>query len=87
MFGQAKDKNASEGEIRQPLLNNDSQQNLAEEGPVFSVDEDSDDEELEEHSAFETPKRSSARSVTFREDVQVIAPSLRSTIESREAGA
>jgi solute carrier family 38 (sodium-coupled neutral amino acid transporter), member 11 len=81
MFGQPRHQNAADGEARQPLLN-DSQENPADKRVVFAVDDSDDDEE---RSAIDTPKKSS-RSVTFREDVQVIGPPLRSTIESREAG-
>jgi solute carrier family 38 (sodium-coupled neutral amino acid transporter), member 11 len=85
MFGQAsKDQNAPDRDVREPLLN-DSRQNLADNNVVFSV---TDDDEEEENTALDSPRNlpGSTHSVTFREDVQIIGPSLRSTIESREAG-
>ena len=55
------------------------------ENVLFSVDGDEDEHET---SALEdTHRRSKAdQTVRFEEHVQVIAPSLRSTTESREAG-
>lgn len=89
MFGQptrSRDRNGTgEGEVRQPLLRG-SREDLTEEQTIFSV-EDSDDDELEQNEAFNSPQRDRPEhSVRFQEDVQVIGPPLRSTMQSREAG-
>ncbi len=59
---------------------------------LFSVDDDDDNDDDNETSALaaqdDTLRRTKAdQTVRFQEHVQVIAPSLRSTLESREAGA
>jgi len=60
---------------------------------LFSVDDDDNDNDEHETSALaaaqdDTLRRAKAdQTVRFQEHVQVIAPSLRSTLESREAGA
>jgi len=58
---------------------------VSEENVLFSVEGDEDEHET---SALEdTHRRSKAdQTVRFEEHVQVIAPPLRSTTESREAG-
>ena len=64
------------------------------ESVLFSVEDESDDDDDEELQGGENAnKRSHAgegvrpsHSVRFQEDVQVIAPPLRSTFESRETG-
>ncbi|KAF8906531.1 amino acid transporter [Gymnopilus junonius] len=73
----------SELESSQPLLN--SRENLNSH-TIFSA-EDDDDDDLEGSSALlVTPKSSKGgHTVTFSEDVQLIAPPLRSTTSSREA--
>ena len=85
MFGQPRTQNQADGDIREPLLNG-SRRVLADDRVVFSVTDDDDD--VEEDSALnpQSQQQDSARTVSFQEDVQVIGPSLRSTIESREAG-
>lgn len=91
MFGQptrSRNRNGTgEGEVRQPLLpSRGSREDLTEERTIFSV-EDSDDDELEQNEAFNSPQRDRPEhSVRFQEDVQVIGPPLRSTMQSREAG-
>ena len=57
------------------------------ENTLFAIEDDDDD--LHETSALEDSHSRSKpdHSVRFQDQVQVIAPSLRSTIESREAGA
>lgn len=69
-------------EAYQPLLDHD------DEDVLFSAAEDGSDEEIEIPARLPDPStsRPSGRSVRFEEDVQVIAPSLRSTTASREAG-
>lgn len=82
MFGQSRTRTDTEGEFRQPLLG--SRENVADDHTVFSVG-DSDDEIEREQDELAVPTKTS-HAVRFQEDVQVIAPSLRSTISSREAG-
>jgi len=60
-------------EFRQPLLHSRDHVET-----VFTTGDDSD-EELEGTSALET------RKVSFKEDIQLVAPPLRSTTSSREA--
>jgi len=59
---------------------------------LFSVDDDDNNDERETSALAaaqdDTLRRTKAdQTVRFQEHVQVIAPSLRSTLESREAGA
>lgn len=82
MFGQSRTRTDTEGEFRQPLLS--SRENVGDDHNVFSVS-DSDDEMGGEHDELADANRTS-HTVRFQEDVQVIAPSLRSTVSSREAG-
>ena len=84
--------NDPESSARQPLLN-DSQEDLHEgtNGRVIfsAAGDDEDDEDYVEASALdhiESPPAKSAHSVRFNEDVQVIAPPLRSMTASRETG-
>lgn len=77
----------------QPLLN-DSHEDLplhanGHDQVLFSVQDDDDDDDLPETSALEaqtSPNSKSPKVVRFQEEVQVVAPSLRSTASSREAG-
>lgn len=90
MFGQSRNRNAdsAQGESRQPLLG--GRDPPTDERTIFSVDDSDDDDELlgGGRSALATPKNARPdHSVRFEENVQVIAPSLRSTTSSREAGA
>lgn len=88
MFGQTnrtRDRNtAGEGESRRPLLGG-FQEDRAEERTVFAVDDSSDDES-EGIGALSPKGDRPDHTVRFQEDVQVIAPPLRSTTSSREAG-
>ena len=70
-------------EAYQPLLGND------DEDVLFSGADDDSDEDIQVPARLPDPSTSkpSGRSVRFEEDVQVIAPSLRSTTASREAGS
>lgn len=74
---------AADGEARQPLLNASHEDVSADSNQVvFSVDdEDSESSSVEPWSAV----RRTEPSVRFQEEVQVIGPPLRSTIQSREA--
>lgn len=82
MFGQQsrKDRNASSNsESSQPLLSSPQE----DERVVFAIDEDEDEHLDPGLSSFvERPEHS----VRFEDEVQVIGPPLRSTIQSREAG-
>jgi len=78
---------AADGEARQRLLN-DSHEDLSTDEPdqvVFTI---SDDEDSEGNSAESwSDVRRTQPGVRFQEEVQVIGPPLRSTMQSREAGA
>lgn len=80
MFSQntrARDRaGASQEEANQPLLS-------SQDDTIFAVDDDFD----EESSALNEPTPKPEHGVRFQEEVQVIAPPLRSTTSSREAGA
>lgn len=74
---------AADGEARQPLLNASHEDVLADsDRVVFSVDDE--DSESSSTEPWSTVRRTEP-SVRFQEEVQVIGPPLRSTIESREA--
>lgn len=82
-----------EGFARQPLLNN-SEEDLHHPAGSSNVlftagdDDDGDDDYVEASAldAQDSPPPKTGHSVRFREEVQVIAPPLRSTTDSREAG-
>lgn len=85
-----RDKNAvGDGEASQPLLNG-SHEDLpggdSEDSPhlLFAA---SDDEDSEDHGGRSVTPRRGEHTVRFREEVQVIGPPLRSTIQCRETGA
>ena len=85
--------NDAEGSARQPLLN-DSQEDLHADSNsrvLFNAGgDDEDDEDYYEASALDRPASPPVKpghSVRFNEDVQVIAPPIRSMTESRETGA
>jgi sodium-coupled neutral amino acid transporter 11 len=95
MFSQStkkRDRSApGDGEASQPLLNG-SQEDLAvvrdSEDPsqvLFSAQDDEDLESNSGHSDSHRPR--GEHTVRFQQEVQVISPSLRSTMQSREAGA
>ena len=77
----ARQNGSLELESSQPLL--DSRTNPGSQ-TIFNAGDDDDD--LEGSSALVTPKTSrGGHTVTFSEEVQLIAPPLRSTTSSREA--
>lgn len=84
--------NDAEGSTRQPLLGG-SQEDLHDtpHGDVlFTTGDDEDDDDYVEASALDhldSPPTKPGHSVRFNEDVQVIAPPIRSMMESRETGA
>lgn len=81
-----------EGGVNEPLLN-DSDEDLparAKDDVLFSVDDGSEDDHEDELLAVadENGHAEHGRpTVRFEESVQVIAPPLRSTFQSRETGA
>ncbi|KIP10865.1 hypothetical protein PHLGIDRAFT_184036 [Phlebiopsis gigantea 11061_1 CR5-6] len=81
--------NDAEASASQPLLN-DSQEDLHEGSSrvIFSAGgDDEDEDDYYEASALDpagSPPAKSGHSVRFNEDVQVIAPPMRSMTESRE---
>lgn len=80
MFSQPR-KNDNDAESSQPLLDNSE---AAEDRVVFSLEDD----DSTVHSGRNSPQHERPeRSVRFREEAQVIGPSLKSTMQSRETGA
>lgn len=89
MLGRGSRPSSRLGEVNQPLLN-DSREDLSaattHEDVLFSAH----DEDDFEHSALDGPdplEAKAERTVRFHEEVQVVGPPLRSTYQSREAGA
>src|ERR1700732_3704467 len=86
MFGQTsrKDRNgASDGESRQPLLGGSHSQ-VHEDNVIFAID-DEDETSNVHHSEDGSPQPERPdHTVRFQEEVQVIGPPLKSTIQSRE---
>ena len=75
--------NSGTEEHSQPLLH--SREDLNDHAETLFTADDDFGEELEGTSALETPKTArGTHNVTFKEDVQLIAPPLRSTTSSRE---
>ncbi|KAI0268713.1 amino acid transporter [Gloeopeniophorella convolvens] len=86
MLGRSARQNAHAGsEASQPLLNSSHDDLAPPNGDVlFAID---DDDDQESSALGEVPAQSKGdHSVRFQEEVQVIAPPLRSTYQSREAG-
>jgi len=69
------------GEDRQPLLDNNEQDQV-----VFSIDSDNDDGDGDDDYDNPHSSKQSGRSVRFDEETQVIPPTLRSAVQSRETG-
>lgn len=91
MLGRLHKQREQGGEGSQPLLgrSEDESRTDHEDSVLFSVD-DEDDDDLRQTSALDpapSPPPKGSHSVRFEEDVQVIGPPLRSTLESREVGA
>jgi sodium-coupled neutral amino acid transporter 11 len=88
MFGKnsRKDRTVpSDGESRQPLLSGSPEDSVQDESVIFAIDDD--DEPNSVHSVRGSPRADRPEhSVRFREEVQVIGPPMKSTIQSREAG-
>ena len=91
MPGRGGRRNGRVDEDSRPLLVS-SREDLSLTSPstdnvLFAIDGDDDEHETSALEEAGTPRRSKAdQSVRFQEQVQVIAPPLRSTLESREAG-
>lgn len=93
MFSQSskqRDKNAvGDEEASQPLLNGSHEDLTGEhsEDPPHLLFAAPDDEDSEGHAGRPVTPRRGEHTVRFREEVQVIGPPLRSTMQSRETGA
>lgn len=89
MLGRGSRPSSRSGEASQPLLN-DSREDLSaatiHEDVLFSA-HDEDDFEHSALDGLDTRESKAERTVRFHEDVQVVGPPLRSTYQSREAGA
>lgn len=85
MFGRSARAKDTEGESAQPLLSHSSENLVQEDQVIFALDENEDDYAYgrASHEDEERPEHN----VRFQEHVQVIGPPLRSTMQSREAGA
>ena len=77
MFNKSRTNGNADSEYRRPLLDSEAEHSRT----LFNADDDSDEEGT---SALVEPTTS--KSVHFKEDVQVIAPPLRSMTASRETG-
>lgn len=93
MLGRSTNKRTTsdhEGAARQPLLNrSDEDLSAPHDDVLFAVDDEDDDTFEQETTALDrgdSPPPKSGHSVRFSEDVRIIAPPLRSTTQSREAG-
>ena len=88
-----------EGGVNEPLLNGSDEDlprttQRRDDDVLFSVDDDSDSDELASDPLALAVERANGhadpaaerRGVRFQDDVQVIAPPLRSTMQSRETG-
>lgn len=86
MFGQQsrKDRNVlSNSESAQPLLSSSRDDLVQDDRVLFAID----DEDADDHSGRGSPDlERPEHSVRFEDEVHVIGPPLRSTIQSREAG-
>lgn len=90
MLGRNKRARNDQGEssTTQPLLNG-SQEDLHDNSDVLFKVEDEDEDDYVEASALgnaESPTSKQKHNVRFQEEVQVWAPPLRSTTDSRETG-
>lgn len=86
MFTLGNRRNTEDRSTYEPLLG-EPNGNALEDQTIFSV-EDEDEDFKEDGSVEETSEEhSNSRHVHFEEEVRVIAPPLRSTLQSRETGA
>jgi len=75
-------------EAHQPLLENNDDDDDDDDVLFNTADGDSDDDfHIPARLPDPSTSRTGGRSVRFEEDVHVIAPSLKSTMASREAGS
>ncbi|TDL24242.1 amino acid transporter [Rickenella mellea] len=77
----ARQKPDGEGEAKQPLLGSPERN----DGVLFSIEDEDEDHEFTLDGPGEGQEPRSTHSVRFEENVRVIGPPLRSTIQSREA--
>jgi solute carrier family 38 (sodium-coupled neutral amino acid transporter), member 11 len=84
MLGRGGRQNGHVNGDSQPLLDSSREDLSTTDSVVFAIEDDDD----QETSALEEThsKGKEDHSVRFQDEVQVIAPRLRSTLESREAG-
>jgi len=85
MFGQnsRKDRNGpSDGESRQPLLSDSIQDDTV----IFAIDDDDETSNINHPEHESSQSERPEHTVRFQEEVQVIGPPLKSTIQSRETG-
>jgi solute carrier family 38 (sodium-coupled neutral amino acid transporter), member 11 len=85
MLGRRGHQNGHVSGDNQPLLDGSREdQSILTDNVVFAIEDDDD----QETSALEEirPGPKEDHSVRFQDEVQIIAPRLRSTLESREAG-
>lgn len=85
MFGRSTRPKGTEEESAEPLLNHSRENLVQEDQVIFALDEDEDEYEYGRASHEDEERRE--HHVRFEEQVQVLGPPLRSTMQSREAGA
>lgn len=85
MFGIPARNKSTDGESRQPLLNHSRDNLVQEDQVIFALDEE-DEDEVDDLYGRASHEERPEHSVRFKEEVQVIGPPLRSTIQSRETG-
>lgn len=77
-----------DGETSEPLLGQGHDRTV-DDSVIFSVDDEEEHGILYDRSTYKDDEHHHSqpkRSVRFQEEVRVIGPSLRSTMQSREAG-
>jgi sodium-coupled neutral amino acid transporter 11 len=83
MPGQSTHKSTADPEgASEPLLNGSQENLVASDSTIFAVDDDDDSD----GGRGSSPKHGTPHTVRFEENVQIIGPPLRSTVQSREAG-
>jgi sodium-coupled neutral amino acid transporter 11 len=87
MFSQSSRKDRgtlSDSESREPLLSGSHEGLVQDQNVIFAIE---DDEETNYVSPEASPQQErQEHNVRFQEEVQVIGPPLKSTVQSREAG-
>ncbi|KAF7967855.1 hypothetical protein HWV62_32864 [Athelia sp. TMB] len=82
MFGRSSRPKETEGESAQPLLSRSRENLVQEDQVIFALEEDDEYGRASHELEFEERPEHHVR---FQEEVQVIGPPLRSTMQSREA--